>query len=224
MKPLVISLGGSMLSDAAYAGKFAAMLSPLLAERKFAVVVGGGQKAGKYADEARKARGSEFYADEAAIKATRENAETVRKAFAQEAWPKIITYPAQATEALKAKQLVVSGGFIEGITTDACSALVAEAIGAEKIINVSKVGGICDKNPSEFKDAKMFTEMTHEQLVEISVKSDQRKARTNFPFDLLAAKLAARSSLEIDFVGGLDLEEVKNALQGKKFEGTLVRG
>ncbi len=227
MNPLVISLGGSLLNQTGYAKSFAALLSPHLKSRKFAVVTGGGQKAAGYADAARKRMngkgGAEFYADFDAIKATRENASDLKKAFGTLAFSKIITQPLDAVAALRKKDLVLSGGFLPGITTDACSVLIAEAIGADRVVNASRIDGIYDKNPSEFKDARRFDRLTHAELVDLAVKFDQRKARTNFVFDLVAAKLAARSSIAVDFVDGCDLSHLKAAVEGKAFSGTRVR-
>jgi len=228
MVPLVISLGGSLLNQDGYASSFAALLKPFLSKRKFAVVTGGGQKAAGYAEAARNKMagkvGAEFYADFDAIKATRENAADLKKAFGASAYSKIITHPLDAVTALKKKNLVLSGGFLPGITTDACSVLIAEAIGAPRVINASRIDGIYDKNPSEFPDARRFDRLTHDELVEMASKFDQRKARTNFVFDLVAAKLAARSKVAVDFVDGRELGQLKAAIEGKAFEGTTVRG
>ena len=60
--------------------------------------------------------------------------------------------------------------------------------------------------------------MTHEELIALAVKSDERRAGTNFVFDLIACKLAARSKIELRFVDGWDLVELKKAL---KFDGPL---
>lgn len=227
MNPLVISLGGSLLNQPGYAASFASLLRPFLSKRKFAVVTGGGQKAAEKAEAARKRMagkiGAEFYADCDAIEATRQNATDLKKAFGTTAFAKIITHPLDAVAALKKKNLVLSGGFLPGITTDACSVLVAEAIGADRVVNASRIDGIYDKNPSEFKDALRFDRLTHAELVQLASRFDQRTARTNFVFDLVAAKLAARSKIEVDFVDGRDLSQLKAAIDGKQFEGTRVR-
>ncbi len=227
LNPLVISLGGSLLNQAGYAQSFAALLKPYFSKRTFAVVTGGGQKAAAYAEAARKRMsgkiGAEFYADSDAIKATRENAAGLKKAFGTLAYSEIITHPMHAVAALKKKNLVLSGGFLPGITTDACSVLVAEALGANRVINASRVDGVYDKNPSVFKGARRFDRLTHDQLVDMATRFDQRKARTNFVFDVVAAKLAARSKIQIDFVDGRDLGQLKAAIEGKAFDGTAVR-
>ncbi len=227
LTPLVISLGGSLLNQEGYADSFADLLKPFLSKRRFAVVTGGGQKAAAYAEAARKRMagktGAEFYADSDAIEATRENAADLKKAFGKAAYEKIIIQPFQAVAALKKKNIVLSGGFLPGITTDACSVLVAEAIGADRVINASRIDGIYDKNPSEFSDARRFDRLTHAELVDMAFRFDQRKARTNFVFDVVAAKLAARSQIKIDFVDGRDLTQLKAAIEAKGFEGTRVR-
>lgn len=227
LTPLVISLGGSLLNQPGYATSFAALLKPFLAKRKFAVVTGGGKVAAQYADAARQRMagmtGAEFYADFDAVQATRENAADLKKAFGTLAYAKVIMHPMDAVSALKKKNLVLSGGFLPGITTDACSVLVAEAIGAKRVVNASRVDGIYDKNPSEFPDARRFDRLTHDELVQMAFKFDQRKARTNFVFDVVASKLAARSGIEIDFVDGRILGQLKAAIEGTPFEGTKVR-
>lgn len=222
MNTLVISLGGSLL-EKSYAQRFASALEPLLTKTRFAVVTGGGKKAGEYAEAARKKTKSEFWADEAAIQATRENAEELIHAFGRNAWPHVLTYPTQVVEALQSKHVAVSGGFLPGNTTDACAVLLAEALGAKRVVNVSKVDGVYDKDPKKFKDAKRFDELSHAELLKLATQFDDRKARTNFLFDVVAAKLAARSRIQVDFVSGRDIDGVLAAIQGKAVTGTKVR-
>ena len=222
MKQIVISLGGSILLQPGYSDAFARVLEPVLKARKIAVVCGGGALAQKYAEAARKKTGSEFYADLEAIKATRKNASYVKKAFGNVANLNIIEHPLDAVFALKKKNLVFSGGFLPGLTTDACSVLVAEAIGAEKVVNASAVDGVYDKNPSEYPGARRFDRLTFDELVGLAVRYDARKARTHFVFDVVASLLAARSKIQIDFVDGRDPENVVKAILEKPFEGTRV--
>jgi len=191
------------------------LLAPLLKGKP--VVVGGGILARRYADEARKKTGNEFWADRAAIRATRENARITAKACGGK-------YCETLDEALAARKRglqPVMGGMLEGLTTDSDAVLLAECLGEKRLVNLSRVSGIYDCNPSK-KGARLFKRMTHSQLVALASKFDERKARTNFPFDLVACKLAARSKIRIDFVDGRDLAEVRKALQGKPHLGTVV--
>ena len=82
---------------------------------------------------------------------------------------------------------------------------------------------IYDKNPKEHKDAKKFHFLTHEQLIDLAVKNDKRTAGTNFVFDILACKLAARSKMELHFVNGKHLGDLERAIKGEDHSGTVVK-
>jgi len=114
------------------------------------------------------------------------------------------------------------GGTIPGITTDTDSVLLAEAIKAKRLVNVSNVSGIYDSDPKTNKNAKKFERLTYDQLISLAMESDKRTAGTNFVFDLLACKLIARSSIEGHFVSWKDMDDVKAAIDGKKHGGTVV--
>ncbi|VVB68066.1 Uridylate kinase [Candidatus Norongarragalina meridionalis] len=206
---LVVSLGGSLL----YEGEkincaYVAAIAPLLKGK--AVVVGGGILARKYADKARKETKNEFFADRAAIRATRINAAIV----AAELNERVCTTFDDAALVASRGGTPVMGGMMEGLTTDSVSVLLAERLGAKSVLNLSKVAGIYDRDPSK-KGARLLKKLTYPQLIALATKFDERKARTNFPFDLVACKLAARSKIRVDFADGRDLKGVRAALAGK---------
>jgi len=224
MEIVVISLGGSLVNtDKGIDGQFLGKIKEILSENdyKFGIVTGGGTSARKYANEAREKGGNEFEADEAAIKATKENAKEVIKAMGDMAYPEVLE---TFDEARKVKEkIIVMGGTIPGITTDTDSVLLAECLNSKRLVNISNVNGIYDSDPRKNKDAKKFSEMNYEQLIGLAVESDKRKAGTHFVFDLLACKLIARSKIETHFVTGKNLDDVKNAIKGKKHNGTVVK-
>jgi uridylate kinase len=115
------------------------------------------------------------------------------------------------------------GGTIPGITTDADAMLLAEKTRAVRLVNLSNVHGVFDSNPKDNPGAKKYDEMTHEQLSDLAVKSDLRRAGTHFVFDVLACKLAARSNIELHFVDGRKMDDVLLAISGKRHSGTIVR-
>ncbi len=213
--------GGSI--DSAYLRNFKKIiLDALERDPPVAVVVGGGKRASEYAQAALASTGSEFFADREAIKATRENAALLVKEIGGRAFPKVISSPDEAAEALSKNLVPVAGGFLEGITTDACSVLVAERVGASAVVNVSHAAGVYDKDPRTHGDAKKFKSMTHNELSELAYRHDHRLARTNFVFDLVACKLAQRSNITVHFVSGSDLKQVEAAVLGKAHDGTVV--
>ncbi len=210
--------------DSAYLRSFKeVILDALVRDPPVVVVVGGGKRASEYAQKARAATHSEFFADREAIKATRENAALLVKEIGKRAYPRVVMEPDEAAEALEKNLVPVSGGFLEGITTDACSVIVAERVGASSVVNVSHAAGVYDKDPREHEDAKKFRTMTHNELSELAYRHDHRLARTNFVFDLVACKLAQRSNITVHFVSGTDLSQVEAAIFGKPHGGTVVK-
>jgi uridylate kinase len=222
---VVISLGGSMVNgDGTPDVEFLKKLKSFLkGKEKVGIVVGGGRVARQYAKAASIFTKNQFWLDTLAIKATRLNAELVARAFGEEACPKVFEDFENAAEASRNYRIVVMGGTIPGITTDTDSVLFAEALGASRLINLSAVDGVYDSNPKTNPKAKKFQKLTHEELLSLANKSDKRTAGTNFVFDIVACKLAARGELELHFVGGKNVGDLPNALSGKPHKGTIVK-
>lgn len=223
---IVLSLGGSMVNtengtDKSYIAKIKEILAKN--ENNFGIVVGGGFGARKVAKKMREKGKSEFECDEAAIKITWKNAQAVADAFGDMAYSKAIKDFKKARKEAARKKVVVMGGTIPGVTTDTDSVLLAEALHATRMVNISNTPAIYDSNPKENPNAKKFDKMTYDELIELAVRSDKRTAGTNFVFDLLACKLIARSKIETHFVSGKNLEDVKNAIEGNVHSGTVVR-
>jgi len=226
---IVISLGGSTLFmpsgavDSAFIKHFCHLIIDVAREKSVAIVVGGGKRAGAAADAERKKGRGEFFADREAIKVTKKNAETLRKCLGKFAGAKIANGFDEVAEQVKRGKIAVAGGMLEGITTDTVAVLAAERIGAERVVNVSLVDGIYTDNPVINPHAQRFGLISHEKLVDLANRHDQRMARTNFVFDSIAAKLAARSEIEIDFADKHDLDNLRACLDGRKFDGTIVK-
>ncbi len=220
---VVLSVGGSLLNQGVPNREYAEGLKKSLGawKGKIGLVVGGGKPARDMANAVRAKGGSEFEADEAAIKITHENAKFLCKEIGKEAG--FAMDFDDASKVLLKKRFVCMGGTIPGITTDADSALLAEKVRAVRLVNLSNVHGVFDKNPKDNPNAKKFDVMTHAQLTELAAKYDLRVAGMHFVFDLLACKLAARSRIELHFVDGRKLGEVEAAVMGRAHGGTIVR-
>ena len=186
-----------------------------------AIVCGGGKEARDAANKARNKYNTEFDADLAGIKITHKNANSLRTALGKLAGKTIFFDFEKARKATKKQKYVLMGGTIPGITTDADAALLAEAIKATHIVNVSKTA-IYDCDPRKNKNAKKFKKLNFNQLKSLALKSDKRKAGTHFIFDLLACSLIARSNIKTHFVDGRNLQDLKNAILDKKHRGTTV--
>lgn len=223
---VILSVGGSLLNDGKPNLEMAGKLADALKGTglSLGIVCGGGKQARRAAERARKKTGSEFDADEAGIKITRKNAEAMRVALGGEeagAGKKIFVDFKKARKAALTQKYVVMGGTIPGITTDADSALLAECLGAKRMVNLSN-SAVYDSDPRNNPQAHKYDKMTHAQLKQLAAESDKRMAGTHFIFDLLACNLVARSNIETHFVDGNDVAQVKAAVLNQPHNGTVV--
>jgi uridylate kinase len=223
---VVLSVGGSMVNpdgkpDVTFLKNFAKIIGQT--KGRIGILTGGGFSARLFANAARELGSSEYDADNIAIISTKQNASIVVAALASgnvDVDRKVYDNFDDAKRSVN--RVVVMGGTIPGITTDTDAVLLAEAMSAKRLLNISNVDGIYDSNPKTNPKAKKFTKMDYGQLIELANKEDQRKAGTNFVFDMLACKLIARSGIETHFVSGKNLDDIKNAIDGKKHGGTVV--
>lgn len=193
-------------------------------KHEFGILCGGGIVARAYANAARELGASEYDSDNIAIISTKQNAAILVAALLNggvEVENKVFDNFDDAKRT--GKKVVVMGGTIPGITTDTDAVLLAESMGAKRLLNLSNVDAIYDSDPRKNPKAKRFSKMTYEELISLATASDKRMAGTNFVFDLLACKLIARSKIETHFVAGKDLNGIKAAIEGKTHEGTVVK-
>ena len=221
---IVISLGGGMMNptgkpDISFLRQFCGIINK--SRERFGILVGGGNPARVYVRAAKELGANEYDADEIAIMTTKINAYLTMLGMKDSA--KRIARDFKDARELSAKnRVVVMGGTIPGITTDTDAVLLAEAIGAERLVNISRVEGIYDSDPAKNKKAKKYVKMSYDELITLANKSDQRKAGTNFVFDSVACKLAKRSKINLHFVNGRK-SEMEKAIKGKKHNGTIVK-
>ncbi|MEM3625312.1 MAG: UMP kinase, partial [Candidatus Bilamarchaeaceae archaeon] len=172
---VVLSIGGSCINpggkpDTKFIKEFCEIIRN--SKDKIGIVVGGGRAAREYAEAARELGASEFDADDIAIISTRQNAMLLLVGLGKDAYPVVLTDFANAKKAATTSRIIVMGGTIPGITTDTDAVLLAEAIGAEKIINVSNVSGIYDSDPKKNPNAKKYEKMTYDELITLANNSD----------------------------------------------------
>ena len=220
---VALSIGGSKINpngtpDLKFIRSMAAIIKK--SKNSFAVLTGGGHPARVHANALRKLGLNEYEADSIAITSTRQNAQLMIAGLISAG---VDVHKEVLTDFEKAKNMknkvVIMGGTIPGITTDADAVLLAEAMGAKRIVNISNVDGIYDSDPRKNRKAKKYSKMSYDELINLAKGSDKRKAGTNFVFDMLACRLIARSKIETHFVSEKDMEK---AIEGKKHNGTVV--
>jgi len=212
---LVYSLGGSILYERSpdELKNFAKSLMDLAIDHQIFVVVGGGKIAREYIEKARALAASEAFCDLLGIGATKLNAMLLIAALGRAAAPEPAESYAGALLASAPGRIVVLGGMAPGQTTDAVAALLAEYVGADKLIVATSVDGVYSADPETDPKAKKYEKMTHRELASLSMETEM-KAGSRSPVDPLAAKIIQRSSIPTIVVHGGDVENLKKAAEG----------
>lgn len=212
---LVYSLGGSILYERTpdELKKFAGCLMELAEDHQIFVVVGGGRIAREYIEKARALQASEAFCDLLGIGATKMNAMLLIAALGRAAAPEPPESYAGALSASAGGKIVVLGGMAPGQTTDAVAALLAEYVGADRLIVATSVDGVYTADPEVDAGATKYTKMTHRELVSLSMETTL-SAGSRSPVDPLAAKILERSRIPAAVVYGGEVENLKRGAEG----------
>ncbi len=221
---VVISIGGSVfLSDDSGSSikKLAGLLASLSARFKLFVVVGGGRISRFYIDLGRELGATEQRLDEMGIEVTRLNATLLGAAMGNRARPRIPHSIEEAVKASRRQTVVIMGGTVPGHTTDAVAAMLAEGTKARRLVNATSVDGIYESDPKKDRKAKRMEKMGYSELIELT-KGYRGYAGPNIVFDPKGASIVARSRIPLLVVDGSDLKNLRAAVEGKRFHGTVV--
>lgn len=223
MEKVVVSIGGSILvpgeNDSDFIGKLASMLSEIKNEVQIAIVCGGGKTARYYANIAKELGGDTYSQDIVGIGATRLNAQLLSLALG-EMPDKVPEDPEELASNSKPGRIVVMGGTVPGHTTDAVSAMVAKALGADRIVNATSVDAVYTDDPRTNPDAEKILDMTIQDLENIVYK--EHGASRSSVFDPLGVQIAKENRIDILIVEGRNLDELRNAIIGNDIKGTFV--
>jgi len=183
--------------------------------------VGGGRIAREYIEKARALGASEMFCDLIGIGATKLNSALLIAAFGRAAPQEIPETYAQAARLACPGRIVVMGGVAPGQTTDAVAALLAEYVGANKLIIATSVDGVYTADPEKDPKAEKIASMTHGELSRMAAQTDM-KAGSRSPVDPLAAKIIERSRIPTTIVFGKKIENLKKGALGGH-SGTEIR-
>ncbi len=216
---VVISLGGSIVagndSNNQYLRDFRDFMETC--HEKLYIVVGGGALAREYIKRARELGMDEYTLDEIGIMATRMNAKLM---ITENTYPEIPESIAAAVKAGKTYKNVVMGGTEPGHTTDGVALLLAEKLREKMVINMTSVGGIYDRDPKRHSDAKLIERMSYNDAKSMFY-SPRMDAGLNIPVDLLAIKIAERSSINL-YIVNRDIENLVKVIKNEDFKGTVI--
>lgn len=224
-KKIIISLGGSIvvpdLPDPEYLKNFISLTKDYLSKNiQFFIIVGGGKTCRNYQNALRSIRDvTNEELDYLGISATLFNAEFVRASFGDIAHNVVIQNP---KDLVNSKSMVTIGaGWKPGCSTDYDAILYAEQVGAKSVINLSNILYAYDKDPKKYEDAKPIIESNWQEFRKILPVGWNPGANT--PFDPIAAEKAEDLGIEVVIMGGTNLENLKNYLDGKEFIGTRIK-
>jgi uridylate kinase len=227
MEKVVISLGGSIIipgdRDGEFLHHFAAMLRPLIDKLELFVVCGGGRIARYYITTGRELGAGEDQLDDMGIEVTRLNARLLQLALGDLADDSVpCTVEETASRGGKGR-VAVMGGTTPGHTTDGVSAALAERVGASRIVNATSVDGVYTSDPHKNKDSVKYERLTFEELTGMMGKG-KHGAGNSHVFDPLGAEIVKRCRIPILVVDGRDIEEMRNAILGRRIKGTVIDG
>ncbi|MDD5111791.1 MAG: UMP kinase [Candidatus Altiarchaeota archaeon] len=220
---IVFSVGGSLVVpdeiDDVFIEKFCALIGELRLRHRIAIVVGGGRLARRYIAAAENFQASDETRDLLGIEATHLNAMLVAAALGRIAAYRRVVKPSD----LKSDLIVVTGGTTPGHSTDAVAAGIAVSMKADLLVNASNIKGVFDKDPSRNPKAVMIGRMTAERLLGIVSKLPQTPGKYAL-IDRLAVETIKKHRVRTVILNGGDIENLRNAVDGRPFVGTIVEG
>ena len=220
---IVVAIGGSILLkeyDCKKFQEYSAILKDLSAEHELFVVVGGGKPARDYIGVVRDLGAGEAQCDDIGIEVTRINAKLMLSALGNAAYQRVPHNFQEALEFSATGKIIVMGGTEPAHSTDAVSAILAEYINADKLINLTSVDGMYTKDPNKFDDAELVPEVTATALLEFLSSKDVKAGTYEF-FDTTAVQMIKRSNLETVITNGFEPENLIKAVNGENI-GTRV--
>ncbi|NQV09102.1 UMP kinase [Candidatus Woesearchaeota archaeon] len=223
MKTTVISLGGSLIVpeeiDIDFLKKFREVVLDYIKTNRLIIVAGGGgtnRKYNKAASNITKINDDDL--DWLGIACTKLNAELLRVIFSEHVYEKIVDDPKKTIKT--DKRIIIGSGSVPGFSSDLDSVLLAKNFDADKVINITNVDHVYDKDPRKYEDAKKFDELSWKEYLDII--GTEWVPRLSTPFDPIASKKAESLGITVVIINN-NLENIKNLLSDKEFSGTLIK-
>jgi len=225
-KPIVISLGGSMIvpecgPDTEFLNRMDKLVRSFIEKGQLvAIICGGGKTARHYIDAAAQIHKIDPEdLDWIGIHATRLNAHLVRTLFRDIAHPVVIKDPTKTPKRWKGKVLVASG-WKPGWSTDYVASRMAHKLGVKNVVNVSNISHVFEEDPRKNPEAKPLNELSW-KVYRLMVGDNWHPGKSA-PFDPIASKFCQKNKMEVA-VASADLENLKKVMSGENWVGTLLK-
>lgn len=223
-KSIVLSLGGSLIVPEVVDLEFIRQFTNLILKwtkknRRFFIIAGGGRTARNYQTAAKELGVNDKNdLDQIGIYTTFANADLLRSVFGENAHPTIITNYSRKIETTS--KVIIGAGWKPGCSTDVDAIYAAKLVGAKRVINLSNIDCLYDKDPRAYSDAKPIQKLSFSELLEITGEIWNPGANT--PFDPIASRLAQNDKVEVVIANGKNLNNLENILSNQPFTGTVV--
>jgi len=223
MKKIVLSLGGSLIVpdeiNSAFLKKFRELILSKIDEYQFVIVCGGGKTARRYQDGGAAVTDmTSEQLDWLGIYSSHLNAHLVQSVFAENARNEIVVDYDQQIELNT--PITIGAGWKPGHSTDFDAVQIAINIGAERVVNLSNIEYVYDKDPKEHADAVILKDLTWADFRKIV--GDVWTPGLNMPFDPIASKLAEEHKLEVIIANGGNIENIGAIINGSEFIGSVI--
>ena len=232
MKKIVIKVGGSLLLTKQnrinndFISQFCQIIRQGEKYDQIIIICGGGSLAREYITFLRSKGINEALCDSIGIKISQINSKMMIACLKDITYPKVPNNLEDLSLALQFGKVIIMGGIQPGQSTTSVAMEVAEFIDAPKVIILTDVQGIYDKDPTKNKDAKLIKSLTYDELRNLLMKastSTQSAAGEYRIFDLVSLQILRRSQLEVFITSGHNLEEFRKLwLEDKMINGTLI--
>ena len=224
LKPIVISLGGSMIVPEQINVKYLKKLREFILKNnskfKFYLITGGGRTCRQYqaaAKDCHRIGNSDL--DRIGIASTRLNAELVRSVLGNMAVEEIFLSPENLPKSKR--NVFVGGGWMPGNSTDFIAVYLAMKIKANTVINLSNIDYIYDRDPHRDPGvAKPIKRIDWAGLRKLI--GNKWVPGSHRPFDQRACQLAEQKKIRVVFLNGSKLKNLDNFINNRKFVGTDI--
>ena len=224
--PVVISLGGSLIVpdgvDSAFLSGFKKLIEEEVAKGKsFVIVTGGGKICRRYQAAGKEIAGlSQVAIDWLGMSVLRLNAEFVRILFGPLAHDSVVIHPNELKSVTK--PIVLCGAEAPGHSTDFDAVEMAAQVEAKRIVNLSNIDFVYNKDPKRFADAVKIARISWSDFRKLL--PEKWEPGLNSPLDPIAAARAQELGLEVAIMNGKPLTNLANYLAGQTFVGTVITG
>ena len=229
---IVIKLGGSLLFseggtiNSQKITEFCNVIKQTKDYDSIVIVCGGGTVARQYIRAIRGSTENEVSCDLIGIDISRINSRLISAELKELAYPQVPTSFEELSLALLSNKIIVMGGLQPGQSTTSVAMTVAEYLKAEKLVILTDVAGIYDKDPNLHKDAKLFGTISYDSLQELILESSadtQASAGEYRIFDAVSLQILKRSGIKVIVTSGKTLTQFEKLWNNEKqFIGTTI--